>query len=62
MNEISPGVEESLLRKAGYSESAIKLYNDLKAMPFKALDGQKMAEAFLLLLDLQKEQPGEGRS
>lgn len=55
MNEISPTMEEALLRKGGYSESAIKIYKDLKAMPFKAFDGQKLAEAFLLLLDVEKE-------
>lgn len=51
--------EERLLRSAGYSESAIKIYKDLKAMPFKALDGQAMAEAFLLLLDEQKRKSKE---
>jgi len=59
MTTMSPETEERLLRAAGYSDSAIKIYKDLKTMPFNALDGQAMAEAFLLLLDEEKRKTSE---
>lgn len=54
---MSAETEEFLLRRSGYSESAIRIYKDLKTMPFRVLNGQAMAEAFLLLLDAGKDKP-----
>lgn len=61
MNTMGLETEQNLLRKAGYSDFVIKTYMDLKKMPFKALEGQKIAEAFLFLVDVEMEK-SKGRS
>lgn len=51
---MSPAMENELLKKAGYSDTAIEIYRKLKDTEWKALDGDALAEAFLKLFDEQK--------